>query len=405
MLKSALGIFFSLFVVFNAPTALAKEPSSATAKKSTAKKAASTTPSKAAAKKTTTSKQAASSKKSAAPAKSASKSGKASSKQTAASGKKSKQARTTTSLNSNEKLVKKEVVVRGKKKVIYQRVAKPVMTVVPPVLTAGDIAGLNMTRDSLALASNVALVLDQSTSAVLFEKNANVTLPIASITKLMTGLVVVEAQQDMNEILEVTEEDIDREKNSSSRLRVGSQLSRANMLHIALMSSENRAASALGRHYPGGIRAFVAAMNAKARSLGMNGTHYVDSTGLSSNNVASASDLAKLVMAASRHPILCQYSTDTKYVVEPGGRSLQYANSNRLVANPDWEIGIQKTGYISEAGRCLVMQANINGRPIVMIFLDSKGKFSRLGDAARIRKWLETQHPQNIAGKRRPVES
>nr|WP_041296364.1 D-alanyl-D-alanine endopeptidase [Janthinobacterium sp. Marseille] len=405
MLKSALGIFFSLFVVFNAPTALAKEPSSSTAKKSTAKKAASATPSKAAAKKTTSTKQAANSKKSAAPAKSASKSGKASSKQAAASGKNSKQARTTTSLNSNEKLVKKEVVVRGKKKVIYQRVAKPVMTVVPPVLTAGDIAGLNMTRDSLALASNVALVLDQSTSAVLFEKNANVTLPIASITKLMTGLVVVEAQQDMNEILEVTEEDIDREKNSSSRLRVGSQLSRANMLHIALMSSENRAASALGRHYPGGIRAFVAAMNAKARSLGMNGTHYVDSTGLSSNNVASAADLAKLVIAASNHSILRQYSTDTKYVVEPGGRALQYANSNRLVNNPDWEIGIQKTGYISEAGRCLVMQANINGRPIVMIFLDSKGKLSRLGDAARIRKWLETQHPQNIAGKRRAVES
>lgn len=406
MLKSALGILFSSFIVFNAPMALAKEPSSSTAKKSTGKKAASAAPAKSASKATakTAAKKTTSSKKAAAPAKSA---GKAGSKQAAASGKNTKQARVTTSLNSNEKLVKKEVVVRGKKKVIYQRVAKPVMTVVPPVLTAGDIAGLNMTRDSLALASNVALVLDQSTSAVLFEKNANVTLPIASITKLMTGLVVVETQQDMNEILEVTDEDIDREKNSSSRLRVGSQLSRANMLHIALMSSENRAASALGRHYPGGIRAFVTAMNAKARALGMSGTHYVDSTGLSSNNVASAADLAKLVIAASNHSILRQYSTDTKYVVEPGGRALQYANSNRLVNNPDWEIGIQKTGYISEAGRCLVMQANINGRPIVMIFLDSKGKLSRLGDAARIRKWLETQHPQpqNIAGKRRAVES
>jgi D-alanyl-D-alanine endopeptidase (penicillin-binding protein 7) len=147
------------------------------------------------------------------------------------------------------------------------------------------------------------------------------------------------------------------------------------------------------------------AMNAKAKSLGMTGTHYVDSTGLSSNNVASARDLAKLVMAAYRHPILCQYSTDTKYVVEPGGRALQYANSNRLVANPDWEIGLQKTGYISEAGRCLVMQANINGRPVVMIFLDSKGKFSRLADAARIRKWLETMESQNVARKHRAVES
>ncbi|MES2024085.1 MAG: D-alanyl-D-alanine endopeptidase [Pseudomonadota bacterium] len=405
MLKSALGIFFSLFVIFNAPMALAKEPSSTTAKKATNKKVASN----AQAKKAQAPKRAAAAKKPVAQAKQASKSTtkstkRVNTKQTVASNKKSKQ-RNSVSLNSSEKLVKKEVVVHGKRQAIYQRVAKPVIPAVPPVLTAGDIAGLNMTRDSLALASNVALVLDQSTSAVLFEKNANVTLPIASITKLMTGLVVVEAQQDMNEVLEVTTEDIDREKNSSSRLRVGSQLSRANMLHIALMSSENRAASALGRHYPGGLRAFVVAMNAKAKSLGMSGTHYVDSTGLSSNNVASASDLAKLVMAAYNHPILRQYSTDTKYIVEPGGRPLQYANSNRLVTNPDWEIGIQKTGYISEAGRCLVMQANIGGRPIVMIFLDSKGKLSRLGDATRIRKWIETQQPQNIAGKHHAVQS
>jgi D-alanyl-D-alanine endopeptidase (penicillin-binding protein 7) len=232
-----------------------------------------------------------------------------------------------------------------------------------------------------------------------------VSLPIASITKLMTGMVVVESQQDMNEIIEVTEEDVDRERNSASRLRVGSRLSRANMLHIALMSSENRAASALGRNYPGGLPAFVAAMNAKAKSLGMTGTHYVDSTGLSSSNVASARDLAKLLSAASHHAILCQYSTDAKYVVEPGGRALQYANSNRLVANPDWEIGIQKTGFINEAGHCLVMQANIDGRPVVMIFLDSKGKFSRIADANRIRKWLETAQPQSVAARPRRVES
>lgn len=400
MLKSALGIFFSLFVIFNAPLTQAKEPSAPAAKKTSAKKAVASKPRKAAQapKRTVASKSSIESKKT------ASKSLKrGASKQLAADKKSSRSANT--SLTSTEKLVKKEVIVRGKHKVIYQRVAQAVVPVVPPILTAGDIAGLNMTRDNLALASNVALVLDQSTSDVLFEKNSNVTLPIASITKLMTGLVVVEAQQDMNEILEVTEEDVDREKNSTSRLRVGSQLSRANMLHIALMSSENRAASALGRHYPGGIRAFVAAMNAKAKSLGMSGTRYVDSTGLSSNNVASARDLAKLVTAAHRHPILCQYSTDTKYVVEPGGRSLQYANSNRLVANPDWEIGLQKTGYISEAGRCLVMQTNINGRPIVMIFLDSKGKFSRLADASRIRKWLETMQSQNVARKHRAIES
>ena len=187
-----------------------------------------------------------------------------------------------------------------------------------------------------------------------------------------------------------------REKNSGSRLRVGSQLTRANMLHIALMSSENRAASALGRNYPGGLPAFVAAMNAKAKALGMLDTHYVDSNGLSSHNVASARDLAKLVVAAQKYPIICQYSTDPKYVVETGagGHALQYANTNHLVASPGWEIGLQKTGYINEAGRCLVMQAMIEGRAIVMIFLDSKGKQSRLADAGRIRKWLVGTNPQ-----------
>lgn len=295
------------------------------------------------------------------------------------------------SLNPREKLVKRVVRSNGKQKVAYHRVAyTPSIPAVPPVLSAGDLAGLNATRDPLALKSNAALVLDQSNSQILFDKNSNVPLPIASITKLMTGLVVVEARQDMNEILEITADDIDREKNSSSRLRVGSRMSRANMLHIALMSSENRAASALGRNYPGGLPAFVAAMNAKAKALGMNDTHYVDSTGLSSRNVASARDLAKLVMAAHAHPILCQYSTDQKYVVDTGHAPLQYQNSNHLVIKSDWEIGLQKTGYISEAGRCLVMQAKIDGREVVMVFLDSKGKESRIADARRIRKWLET---------------
>ena len=210
----------------------------------------------------------------------------------------------------------------------------------------------------------------------------------------MTGLVVLEAGQDMNEILEVTSDDVDTEKNSGSRLRVGSKLSRADMLHIALMSSENRAASSLGRHYPGGLPAFVAAMNAKASSLGMRDTHYVDSTGLSSRNVASAQDLAKLVHAAYAQPLIRQYSTDTKYAVAPGGRTLQYNSSNKLTSNSDWEIGLQKTGYISEAGRCLVMQAMIKGRAVVMVFLDSKGKYSRFADAGRIRNWLERIQPQ-----------
>lgn len=304
---------------------------------------------------------------------------------------------TRTSLDHREKLVKKVSIVHGKRRVVYQRVmAIPSVPVVPPIMTAGDMAGLNLTQDPLALRSNVALVIDQASSQVLFEKNSAVALPIASVTKLMTSLVVVESRQDMDEILTVTDDDIDREKHSSSRLRVGSRLSRDDMLHIALMSSENRAASALGRNYPGGLPAFVAAMNAKARSLGMMDTHYVDSTGLSSQNVASARDLAKLVVAAYHYPAIRQYSTDAKYMVEPSGHALQYASSNRLVASKDWDIELQKTGYINEAGHCLVMLTKIEGRSVVMVFLDSKGKLSHVGDAARMRKWLSQQGPQNL---------
>ena len=301
------------------------------------------------------------------------------------------------------RVVKKVVMVHGHRKVVYQRVAYTRYE--PVVPSAGDLVGLSKTHDSLDLKSNVALVLDQSNAQVLFEKNSTVALPIASITKLMTGLIVVEAHQNMDEVLEITADDIDREKNSTSRLRVGAHLTRANMLHIALMSSENRAASALGRNYPGGLPAFVAAMNAKAKALGMNDTHYVDSNGLSSHNVSTARDLAKLVIAAHEEPILCQYSTDTQYVVDTGGRSLQYANTNHLVKNPEWEIGLQKTGYITEAGRCLVMQAKIEGRSVVMVLLDSKGKLSRIGDASRIRKWLASFKPQTTvsAAKQGPV--
>jgi D-alanyl-D-alanine endopeptidase (penicillin-binding protein 7) len=294
--------------------------------------------------------------------------------------------------NHRARIINASLSVQGKRKSAFHRVAfAAALSGVPPMVTAGDLAGLSLTRDPLDLNSNAALVLDHSTNEVLFEKNAEISLPIASITKLMTSLVVVEANQDLDEILTVTEDDVDREKFSHSRLRVGSQLSRSNMLHIALMSSENRAAAALGRHYPGGISAFVAAMNAKAMALGMSGSRFSDSTGLSSSNVSSARDLAKLVMAAYQHPLIRQYSTDSRYVVDPGGRMLQYRNSNGLIENPDWEIGLQKTGYISEAGRCLVMQVHVSGRPVVMIFLDSKSKQSRLADAGRIRKWLENR--------------
>ena len=293
-----------------------------------------------------------------------------------------------------EKMVRRVSVVNGKRRVTYLR-AQSANAIV--FKSAGDMAGLNLTHDPLDLKSSVALVLDENNSEVLFEKNANVALPIASITKLMTGLIVVQAQQDMQEVLTVTDEDVDREKHSSSRLKVGSRLTRGAMLHIALMSSENRAASALGRNYPGGLPAFVDAMNAKAQQLGMADTHYVDSSGLSSRNVASARDLAKLAMVAHQEPLLREYSTDAKAIVDMGGRPVQFSTTNYLVSSPGWEIGLQKTGFINEAGRCLVMQAMISGRAVIMVFLDSKGKLSRTADAGRMRKWLEALKPPGIS--------
>ena len=298
-------------------------------------------------------------------------------------------------VTSRDKLKRRVITVRGRRHVVYDRVtyAAPVAR----AMTAGDKAGLNLTRDPLDLASSVALVLDQTNSEVLFEKNAGVALPIASITKLMTGLIVVEAQQDLDEMLTVTDDDVDREKFTTSRLRVGSRLTRREMLHIALMSSENRAAAALGRNYPGGIQGFVAAMNAKAHELGMTDTRYVDSSGLSSRNVASARDLAKLVMVAHQQPLLREFSTDPASAVAASGRMVQYRNTNYLVSLPDWDIGLQKTGFINEAGRCLVMQTIIQGRAVVMVFLDSKGKQSRTADAGRMRKWLEALKPPGLS--------
>ncbi len=294
----------------------------------------------------------------------------------------------------------KPVVVASKRKSGFQRVAYSPALSAPHPTTAGDLAGLGQTRDPLDLSANVALVIDQNSSEILFEKNSHVALPIASITKLMTSLVVVEANQNLDEMLTVTEDDVDRKRYSHSRLRIGSQLSRANMLHIALMSSENRAAAALGRNYPGGLTAFIRAMNAKASELGMTNSRFADPTGLSSANVSSARDLARLVVAAYQHPLIREYSTDRNYAVEPGGPALEYRNSNGLIENPEWAIGLQKTGYIAEAGRCLVMQVNVAGRPVVMVFLDSKTKQSRLADADRIRKWLENRGTSAMTGAR-----
>jgi serine-type D-Ala-D-Ala endopeptidase (penicillin-binding protein 7) len=267
------------------------------------------------------------------------------------------------------------------------------MPIVPPKQSFGEIAGLHSERDELDLKSGVALVIDQDTNEVLFNKNAATVLPIASLTKLMTGVVLSEARLHMNEPITITQDDVDTEKGSRSRLTVGTTLTRAEMLHLALMSSENRAANALGRTYPGGLQEFVRLMNAKAKQLGMRATRYVEPTGLSSQNQSSAQDLAVLVNAAYKDQVVREYSTSPGYEVAVGARTLQYNTTNRLVKNPEWDIGLQKTGYISEAGQCLVMQTKIAGRKLIMVFLDSAGKLSRLGDAERVRRWVESNTP------------
>jgi len=261
---------------------------------------------------------------------------------------------------------------------------------VPPKPSFGQIAGLHSSHDALELKSSVALVIDQDTREVLFRKNDHAVLPIASLTKLMTGVIISGAKLPMDEMVTITQDDVDTEKGSRSRLKVGTSLTRGEMLHLALMSSENRAANALGRTYPGGMAVFVSLMNAKAKLLGMSDTRYVEPTGLSSRNQSSAQDLASLVVAAHSDPLLREMSTSAGYQVAVGNRTLQFNNTNGLIKNPDWDIGLQKTGYISEAGRCLVMQTRIAGRKLIMVFLDSAGKLSRLGDAERVRRWVET---------------
>ncbi len=253
----------------------------------------------------------------------------------------------------------------------------------------GQLAGLHALEDPLDLKSSVALVIDQDTNEVLLSKNDHAILPIASLTKLMTGLIISQAHLPMDEPITITDDDIDTEKNSRSRLAVGTTLSRREMLHLALMSSENRAAHALGRTYPGGLSTFVQQMNLKARLLGMSDTNYVEPTGLSSKNQSSARDLAVLVNVAHTDPVLRDFTTSPGYEVAVGRRTLQYNNTNRLVKSPQWDIGLQKTGYISEAGRCLVMQAEIAGRKLIMVFLDSSGRLSRIADAERVRSWVE----------------
>ena len=273
--------------------------------------------------------------------------------------------------------------------------------------TQGQTVRVKLERASKqpALRSSAALVLDATGSSVLYARRSDVAMPIASITKLMTALVVMDAGLPLDETIEIGVEDASHRRGDVSRLTPGTELTRGDLMHLALMASENRAAHALGRTYPGGLEACVAAMNAKARELGMTSSRFVEPTGLSDENVASAEDLSKLVMAAAKVPAIREYSTDTSYEVQVGRRMLTYRSTDSLTSKPDWDIVVQKTGYIAHAGRCLVMQTIIEARTVVIVLLNSYGKRTRVADARRIRRWMESsEHMHGRTESALPVE-
>ncbi|MCE9549903.1 MAG: D-alanyl-D-alanine endopeptidase [Betaproteobacteria bacterium] len=241
------------------------------------------------------------------------------------------------------------------------------------------------------LNSSIALIYDEQEQRPLYSKNANAVVPIASITKLMTAIVVLDAELPLEEKITISVFDFDILKGSHSRMRIGMTLTRGELLNLALMSSENRAAAALARTYPGGTNAAVAMMNAKALELGMMKTHFRDATGLNSGNTSTAQDLVKMLIAARQYNLIHKYSTTASHwVTAPGFPPLHFGNTNPLVKNASWNIGVSKTGYINEAGRCLVMHAHIMRRPVIIVLLDSQGKYTRVGDANRVKKWMES---------------
>lgn len=262
-------------------------------------------------------------------------------------------------------------------------------------------AGGNATTNSKIapeVRSAAALIVDATTGDVLFERDAGRVQPIASITKLMTALVVLDGQQSLDEVIQITDDDRWKGKGAHSRIAIGSKLTRGDLLRLALMASENRAAHTLGRNYPGGAAAFVRTMNVKAKALGMTRTRFADASGLSSLNVSTPRDLAKLVNAASRDPVISAFSTLLSHEVRVGKSTLAYRNTNLLIGRPDWEILVQKTGYTNDAGQCLVMEAVIDERPVVMVLMNSFGSLTRTADARRIRRWMEAQDTPQLAG-------
>lgn len=249
-------------------------------------------------------------------------------------------------------------------------------------------AHLKEAHDPLSLNSSVALVADADSLEVLYAKNPSAVVPIASITKIMTVMVTIEAGLDLDEVITITSADIDHYKNTRSRLKPGSEFTRRELIHLALMASENRAASALGRSYPGGLGACVAQMNRRANSLRMFNTNFVETTGLSVDNKSSANDLARMVLHAQRYPLIRQYSTDPEFSFQSGKGQLSFRNTNRLIKNKEWDIQVQKTGFINEAGRCLVMKARVGDRNLVIVLLDALGSQARFADAERIREYV-----------------
>ena len=254
-----------------------------------------------------------------------------------------------------------------------------------------DHLGLPMLRSSAFIVQN------QDTGEVLLEKKSDTVVPIASITKLMTAMVVLDGGQSLSEEIVITTDDLDALKGTGSRLAIGTRLTREQLLHLALMSSENRAASALGRSYPGGIDAFINAMNIKARMIGLTDTRFSDSTGLNPLNVSSPRDLVRMVSAASTYPLIREFTTTSEEHVQIGRRVQRFGNTNSLVRSPEWEIGLSKTGYIREAGRCLVMQAWVNKQPVIIVLMDSDGRYTRTADAVRVKKWMEAAETQRVA--------